>query len=123
LKLTPWAKNSKIKNKFEDLRGGLLSSSGSEEDKLYLTGENFENSCRRQQQQLVSRELVAPKDRRRRRSWVKERKGNPFHHNLLFFLVLEVTNGEFSLSSYLTIIKKRKKALGIPSFQAFAISD
>jgi hypothetical protein len=42
LKLTPWAKKIlKVKNKFEDLRGGLLSSSGSEEDKLYLTGESF----------------------------------------------------------------------------------
>jgi hypothetical protein len=43
-----------------------------------------------QQQQLVSRELVAPKDRirrRRRRSWGKER-GNPFHHNVLFFFGL-----------------------------------
>jgi hypothetical protein len=73
-------------------------------------------------EKLVSRELVAPKDRRRRRrSWGKERKGNPFHHNVLSFFVLEVRNGELSLYTYLTII--RKKALGIPSLQAFAISD
>jgi hypothetical protein len=51
----------------------------------------------------------------------KER-GNPFHHNVLFFFGLGSYKWGFvCLYLFDTII--RKKALGIPSLQAFAISD